>query len=64
VNTSFTDRRAQTTTLAWWPSPQLWDSSGLDTEYWTLSCEQTFQGRLEKIHARAAALLTTKKWRS
>ncbi|KAG2030708.1 hypothetical protein BDR03DRAFT_806538, partial [Suillus americanus] len=54
----------QTTTLAWWPSPQLWDSSGLDTGYWTLSCEQTFQGRLEKIRAGAASLLTTKKWRS
>ncbi|KAG1853413.1 hypothetical protein F4604DRAFT_1933307 [Suillus subluteus] len=59
-----TDRRDQTTTLAWWPSPQLWNSSGLDTGYWTLSCEQMFQGRLEKICARPAALLTTKKWRS
>ncbi|KAG1875687.1 hypothetical protein F4604DRAFT_1496358, partial [Suillus subluteus] len=59
-----TDRCAQTTTLVWWPNPQLWDSSGLDTGCWTLSCEQMFQCRLEKIHAGSAFLLTTEKWRS
>ncbi|KAG1732330.1 hypothetical protein EDD22DRAFT_735133, partial [Suillus occidentalis] len=59
-----TDRRAQTTTLAWWPNPQLWDTSGLDTGYWNRSCEQMFQNRLEKIRNGSTTLLTTKRWRS
>ncbi|KAG2083676.1 uncharacterized protein F5147DRAFT_529749, partial [Suillus discolor] len=59
-----TDRRTQTTTLVWWPMPQLWDSSGLDTGYWNLSCKQMFQGRLERLRTGNATLLTTKKWRS
>ncbi|KAG2751373.1 hypothetical protein P692DRAFT_201803879 [Suillus brevipes Sb2] len=40
------------------------DTSGLDTGYWNLSCEQIFQNRLEKIRNRSAPLLTTKRWRS
>ncbi|KAG2359108.1 hypothetical protein BDR07DRAFT_1293119, partial [Suillus spraguei] len=56
--------RDQTTTLAWWPVPDLWDGSGLNMGYWTLSCEQVFQSRLKKICEGNATLLTTKKWRS
>ncbi|KIK33812.1 hypothetical protein CY34DRAFT_98969, partial [Suillus luteus UH-Slu-Lm8-n1] len=59
-----TDRRAQTTTLSWWPNPQLWEASGLDTGYWNRSCEQMFQNRLEKIRNESTTLLTTKRWRS
>ncbi|KAG2336059.1 hypothetical protein BDR05DRAFT_835490, partial [Suillus weaverae] len=59
-----TDRRAQTTTLAWWPSPQLWRTSGMDIGYWSLSCEHVFQTRLGKIRDGSASMLTTKKWRS
>ncbi|KAG2351814.1 hypothetical protein BDR07DRAFT_1317231, partial [Suillus spraguei] len=59
-----TGTHAQTTTLLWWPNPVLWDASGLNAGYWTLSCEQLFQNRLRKICQSEASLLTTKQWRS
>ncbi|KAG1899886.1 uncharacterized protein F5891DRAFT_894264, partial [Suillus fuscotomentosus] len=44
-----TDRGEQTSIMSWWPTPQLWSSSGLDMGYWTHSAEQMFQLRLKMI---------------
>ncbi|KAE9386290.1 hypothetical protein BT96DRAFT_839466, partial [Gymnopus androsaceus JB14] len=48
---------------SWWPRPQAWKLSGLNTGYWSSDAEQWYQRHLEKIRSGEATIMTNNEWR-
>ncbi|KAK7684320.1 hypothetical protein QCA50_012644 [Cerrena zonata] len=61
--TDYNDRQKQLTTYTWWPTPTIWNSSGLNVGYWTRGCEVWFQDILQKIREGKHYPLSQSQWR-
>ncbi|KIJ24988.1 hypothetical protein M422DRAFT_38945, partial [Sphaerobolus stellatus SS14] len=48
---------------SWWPKPNIWENSGLNTGYWTSSCEAWYQARLIQIREGTVALRSSTEWK-
>ncbi|KZP04089.1 hypothetical protein FIBSPDRAFT_767968, partial [Athelia psychrophila] len=48
---------------SWWPKSSTWKTSCLDAGYWTPTCEEWFQRRLEAIRAGKENVKSAAKWR-
>jgi hypothetical protein len=53
----------QTADISWWPKHSAWAKSGLNVGYWSRSCEEWYQKRLQSIHSNTAQLRTGRKWK-
>ncbi|KAI0085724.1 hypothetical protein BDY19DRAFT_858991, partial [Irpex rosettiformis] len=48
---------------SWWPTTELWASSGYPKGYWSHAAEIWFQRRLQRIKNGEAVPLTSNEWR-
>ncbi|KAI0083149.1 hypothetical protein BDY19DRAFT_900611 [Irpex rosettiformis] len=48
---------------SWWPTSEIWASSGYFTGYWSHAAETWFQRRLQRIKTGEAVPLTSNEWR-
>ncbi|KAJ7153188.1 hypothetical protein C8R43DRAFT_846897, partial [Mycena crocata] len=58
-----TKEENQTSTPSWWPKPYAFNTSGLNTGWWSPDCEHWFQQRLAKIQSGTAELHTQTEWK-
>ena len=49
---------------SWWPTPELWDGSGLNFGRWTPWCESWFQKRLDKLRCGEGVLNNSREWKA
>ncbi|KAF8509188.1 hypothetical protein JB92DRAFT_2730673, partial [Gautieria morchelliformis] len=52
----------QSSDLSWWPKPKIWERSGLNVGYWSPSCEEWYQTRLQKNRDRTGTLKNSNDW--
>ncbi|KAJ7136974.1 hypothetical protein C8R44DRAFT_608026 [Mycena epipterygia] len=48
--------------ISWWPKPNAFSHSGLNTGWWSPNCEKWFQQRLSLIKSGKAKLQTQAEW--
>ncbi|KAK7025403.1 hypothetical protein VNI00_016040 [Paramarasmius palmivorus] len=48
---------------SWWPQPQAWSTSGLNTGYWSMAAERWFQNHEAKIKEGTAQPYTNAEWK-
>ena len=53
----------QVSQSSWWPSDSVWVSSGFNVGYWSTSCEEWFQRRLDALTKSERSISNIKRWR-
>ncbi|KAJ7788705.1 hypothetical protein B0H14DRAFT_2398127, partial [Mycena olivaceomarginata] len=53
----------QTARVSWWPRPNAFSHSGMNTGWWSPDCERWYQQRLALIRANRATLNTQTDWK-
>ncbi|KAJ7658857.1 hypothetical protein DFH06DRAFT_990215 [Mycena polygramma] len=53
----------QTAQISWWPKPNSFTTSGLNTGWWSPDCDHWFEQRLANIKSGNARLYTQTEWK-